>query len=710
MTQEDFDNVDDVMLSFVSLNDDNITMLLNGDAKYSIKLPVSISKKNADKKRAVIENKILSACSNYGINYVSEENVRNRTKEIVDQLYERARVTKNYVVPPSHPIIVEKYGNDYFEYLVDCVKKTVKEESSLVRKINYVVLSGYGNDPINLGVLAPTSTGKSHPITESIKFTPQGKEVRKIGSMTPKVLIRERGVLIDKEGNPIGKDVRRLKRAIAEAKTKKKFNAVEEYQDELEALLDGSAYLLDMTNVTLIFLEPPRPELWDLIKPILSHDSYEMEHPFVDKIGNSGMEVKRVITRGWPACIFCSAKDESRWDVWPEIESRFMIDSPNIVKAKFQAGNKLIAHKKGLPRAAKQQLIISDTEQELAKQCFLYLKHQIQQFTSTTDSPVWIPYLSILADIFPSDRGQDNRAFNRFATMLNIIALSKAHLRYKLIYGDEELVIATLQDLMETLHVMHNMTGLPPHKLKFYQQYIVPLFESKHRVPLKTSDIADFYNANAPAGAPKLNSDNIRKTYLEELVRHNYLEQDLDEETKAKKYVYTPLVDMVAEEKEEQENEKKKEEQPNPSNLGQFFHYLHFAKLILPQNHPGIASDWLKQEILQLSKLLLTSAPLRILDIKGNDVPIEDFIRSYESDQGLKLQDFVKVPRRFGHSKGVKTTTSEHSKTSEAEKTTTNDDEKEEKWQNRHKFGQFDGPFDEVIKAAIKGKGYDIND
>src|SRR5688500_6863547 len=98
---------------------------------------------------------MLKACNYYGLDYVSEDNVENRTKEILDQLYERARVTNNYVAPPSHPIIINQYGNNYFEYLIDCVKKTVKEENALIRQIMYTILSPYGNDPINLGVLAP---------------------------------------------------------------------------------------------------------------------------------------------------------------------------------------------------------------------------------------------------------------------------------------------------------------------------------------------------------------------------------------------------------------------------------------------------------------------------------------------------------------------------------------------------------------------------
>lgn len=495
MTQTNFEP----NLSFVTLADDGYTLQLNGESNYSVRLPMDISRKKAADRLNAIETTILNACNSFGIDYISEDNVKRRAKEVVDLIYERARVSpKDYLTPPSNPVITEQFGNDYFEYLIDCVKRTVKEENALVRQIMYTVLSSYGNDPINLGVIAPTSTGKSYPIKAVSEYTPGGKEVRIIGSMSPKVLIREQGVLIDKEGHPIAKEVRRLKNAISEAKKSKSKNsskALEEYQDELAALLEDSAYILDLSGKTLIFLEPPHPELWNLLKPILSHDSYEMEHPFVEKVASGAMEVKRVITRGWPACIFCSARDESKWDMWPEIESRFMIQSPNMVQAKFQAGNKLIAQRKGLPRIVKQKIIISDTEKALGQKCFLYLKHQIQQATATTDSPVWIPFGERLSEALPADRGQDNRAANRLFTMINIIALTKAHLRHRLIFGDEELVIATLQDLREALHIMQDMTGLPPHKLRFYNQYILSLYRSRGEA-LETKEICDFYNAN----------------------------------------------------------------------------------------------------------------------------------------------------------------------------------------------------------------------
>ena len=349
MTAAKPEQQDNGYLSFATLTDDNTAIMLNGESDYTVKLPKSIVKKKPDSKRKTIEDALYEGCTKYNIDQVSTDNITKIAKELVDALCERLRVNKNYVPPPSSPVIAEKYKNDYFEYLLDCQKKTIKGEDSLPRQVDYTILSAYGFDPMNLGILAPTAAGKTHVVMECKKFTPGGKEIRVVGSMTPKVLIREQGVLVDKEGNPIGKEVRKLKYAIQKAKAKKKYDEAEDYQDELAALLEDSAYIIDLSNTTLIFLESPHPELWNLIKAILSHDSYEMEHPFVDKVGTGGLEVKRVITRGWPACIFCSAKDESKWEVWPEIESRFMIVSPNMVKPKFQAGNKLIAQKKGLP-------------------------------------------------------------------------------------------------------------------------------------------------------------------------------------------------------------------------------------------------------------------------------------------------------------------------------------------------------------------------
>jgi hypothetical protein len=88
--EEDFEE----KLSFVSLDDDNKTILLNDEPKYAVALPVNISRKNAASKRDIIEKLILDGCDKFRIDYVSEDNIKNVAKEAVNQFYERPRMTK----------------------------------------------------------------------------------------------------------------------------------------------------------------------------------------------------------------------------------------------------------------------------------------------------------------------------------------------------------------------------------------------------------------------------------------------------------------------------------------------------------------------------------------------------------------------------------------------------------------------------------------
>jgi hypothetical protein len=54
-------------------------------------------------------------------------------------------------------------NNDFFEYLIQCTEKTVKNENALIRRIYYTLFSAYTPDPINLAPIAPTAAGKTYP-------------------------------------------------------------------------------------------------------------------------------------------------------------------------------------------------------------------------------------------------------------------------------------------------------------------------------------------------------------------------------------------------------------------------------------------------------------------------------------------------------------------------------------------------------------------
>jgi hypothetical protein len=315
-------------------------------------------------------------------------------------------------------------NSDFVEYVVKAIKKTVKCEDGLIRQILYAALSSYiEDDPINLGIIAPTSEGKTYPVEETMKFFPK-EDIYKVGSMSTKALVREKGILVDKYNEPLEDRLKELRRQ----KNDKTKNSEEKEQisDQIIELYEDSKTLIDLTGKILVFLEPPQKEVWDILKPILSHDSFEIEFPFVDKNERDGLFTKKVVVRGWPSCNFCSARDESKWEIWPEIQSRFLISSPNMIPQKYQESTKLIALRKGLPNLIQQQTIISDTDIDLAKQCILLIKQKINEFkikNKDNKISVWIPYYQLLQKELPANKGTDVRLQKRIFSLLNIVPI-----------------------------------------------------------------------------------------------------------------------------------------------------------------------------------------------------------------------------------------------------------------------------------------------
>ena len=168
-----------------------------------------------------------------------------------------------------------------------------------------------------------------------------------------KVIIRQNGILIDHNNEPLEPTIKEYKRQIRHLKNEidrnnKVTKKVTDLEDEIEALQDAlnelyqeAKILIDLRGKLFVFLELPHPDTWNILKPILSHDRYKIEHPHVYQAKGKGLRIYR-----------------------------FLITSPNMVKKKYSEGIKLSAQRKGLPKLAQQSLIISDSEVELAKNEF----------------------------------------------------------------------------------------------------------------------------------------------------------------------------------------------------------------------------------------------------------------------------------------------------------------------------------------------------
>lgn len=576
-------------------------------------------------------------------------NDKGNSKEDHATEKEHNNTADNNIIPdPNSDKIPDK---DYAEFVISTSKKTVKQEDVLVKQILYTGLSAYTHDPINLGILAPTAEGKTYPVIQTLKPFPK-EDVWLIGSMSTKLLVRQKGELVDQYNQPIKSQIKELKQQIEEQEGDK-----ESLKEKLEELYENARSLIDLKDKILVFLEPPQHELWNLLKPILSHDS-EIEFPYVDKT-ERGFQSKRVVVRGWPACIFCSAKDESNWPAWSEIVNRFLITSPNMIPEKYLQSNLLIAQRKGLPDLLQQKLIVSNEEILLAKRCVLYLKQEIQKLSSNKQNPLWIPYSQILGEILPSEKGTDTRITKRIFSFLNIIALAKAHLRLKLMYGQETLIIASLEDLGEVLHITQNINGIPTYKMKFFIEIFLPLYKSKinlgpdekdtneeTRIAVTTRELCDYMKEKI---GKEIDTDNLKKKYLNELHNNGLIGEEISLIDKRQK-IYYPLVGPST-----AEDSGNNEKISNYTNPGTFDNFLQYSKINIPENCKMIPEEWLIYEILGLAKcridldnfkgyladFLNSAENFKFFDKEGRRLTIRQFISEYEKNQRLSRY-FVK--------------------------------------------------------------------
>jgi hypothetical protein len=564
---------------------------------------------------------------------------------------------------------------DYVEYVIKVVKRTVKGEDALLRLLIYVGLTVYSHNPLCLGIRAPTSEGKTYAITQTIqKFFPK-ENIWLIGSMSPKALIRQNGVLVDSNNEPLEPRIRELKVKIKECDRDDNLNQKIYLEGELSRLYQTGKWLIDLHGKILVFLEPPHPDVWEIIKSILSHDSWEIEHPYVD----ADLKTKNVVTRGWPVCIFCSAKDESKWDIWPEVQSRFMIVSPNMSEEKYLESNRLTFQKLGLPDFVQQQIIVSDTEVDLARKCIQCLKQRITRLCPIRYiqneykpyNPVSIPYHEYLAESLPYHKGSAMRTASQVGSLIDIVTLTRSQFMFD--FKIEKMVIARPEDLVEVLRITKNMTNsnysnLPNHKVKFLQEIFKPLYDSKSNpdtkddkkeliIAVTSKELCDFYKKQKGRG---ITTDNLKKQYLNELLVNDVI-GEAKSEIDGRQHIYYPLVELH----DENEASEGLSASSDPakitklSNTNSFDNLLDTPRIKLSKNYKEIPQDWLIIHILGLANyridltkiegcladFLNTTDEFGLLEIKRSDesrLTVREFISKYESNPSISIRYIFK--------------------------------------------------------------------
>jgi hypothetical protein len=280
----------------------------------------------------------------------------------------------------------------------------------------------------------------------------------------------------------------------------------------------------------------------------------------------------------------------------------------------------------------------------------MYLSQKIKELSPQDPGndvqPVFIPYGGILGAILKGDKGTDNRINKRVFSFLRMIALSRAHLRFKLHYGQEKLVIADLEDLHEVLHITQNFTGIPPDKLKEYKEVFLAAYRSKiipdvNKDGSKQEDIIavttnDCCKKHKEVTGIGINAKAYRPRYIDEWINASLIEEQKSN-IDNKQYIYFPLADLtdddfeIANQTQTQKTESKSKCMSflisSISGLGHRDNILQHSKIIVQKNSEGIPEKWLELYILGLVQYPDANDIFEIIDKYGQKVCIFRFIR-----------------------------------------------------------------------------------
>ena len=356
-----------------------------------------------------------------------------------------------------------------YEDFLNYYRKNIKHDDVALQIVFLTGLSAYTKDPINLFMRGPSSIGKTYITTEVLKLFPKN-DVWLIGSMSPKSLIHRYGDLYDRDGRKI--DLRQ---------DKPRKDASEEEKEEWRKRLEESYTVIDLWGKILVFLEAPSLETFGILRPLLSHDSEEIRHEFVEKT-ERGLWTKTIVLRGWPATIFCTTNER----YFEELATRSMTITPNMSAEKYRAANLRSAEK------AMYGKFLEDHEAEPLRGHLKFISE-----TSSGIKGVLIPFAEALAVKFPSMVSRTMRDFNTFLRFLKASAIFSCRER-PLIRNDGLYLVTTTEDLDRVQPLFSEsyettLTGLPEHILYFFHE----ICEKMNGEGFKVMDAVRLYNARA---------------------------------------------------------------------------------------------------------------------------------------------------------------------------------------------------------------------
>lgn len=390
-----------------------------------------------------------------------------------------------------------------FDKIVDSISKEVIDEKENIQQVILTILSSYTDNPQNMRIIAPSGEGKTHTVLQTAKYFPQ-ENIWKISEASSKSFryLAQSRVIETKDGFQDFEEFVKPYREQLSDKTKRK-----EAENKIQELEKQAYYLLDFTNVTIIFLDSQSFQLWDSLKTTLSHDDVIRKDITTNKI-NGKNQLQRTAYKGFPAVIYCSAKDEISRDETDEMNTRFNTVSIKGSTKKYKQILNLV-----LQNDDPTQEVISQNEINETKFRVERIIENIKGFHG-----VFNPFSENIAESFPCDKGSRARQLKTVSNTIKMLTLSRSEDRFSLIKDDKQFLISSKSDVIEAIEMIKEPNPMAVTKIQFFNEKIRPFL--LERLDASTArEIAEHLNTDRKK---------ILETYLVPYVDHGYLEKEQD--------------------------------------------------------------------------------------------------------------------------------------------------------------------------------------
>jgi hypothetical protein len=463
-------------------------------------------------------------------------------------------------------------------YCIGIILKEAREEDRLVKQILYTMLSAYTNNPINLAINAPSGEGKTYVIKKVGEKFPE-EDVMFLAQMTEKAVFHRHGILVirnertgqygplDNQLAEIDSQIEDKELEIARTQDSLLKDGLRGYIKNLEGdkkeLKANAKKLIDLSHKTLVFVDNPRPELFNALMPLLSHDRYEVEYEYVDT--HNGIKTRSNVLRGWPAVIFAQAIDYSHYQRYPEIQRRFIITNPKMTAEKYSEAVELIGERFGLPDFAYQARIVSDSDKKKACEIVRVIREKMLEVSNKVEpdkNNVIIPFYEVLTKLLSKEKAFDMTTANRFFGFLSLLPIVNIEKRPRLVLMDKKgydlgiIPFALFEDLNESEYLLRDANGVRPYILEWYNDVFLDAYNSKtiedskanskgeelreKRIAVTTKELIE---KTFDVRKKRLSSKQILQTYINPLINENYLDS-INSEIDKRAHIYFPVLEI----------------------------------------------------------------------------------------------------------------------------------------------------------------------